>query len=109
MEAAIRQHQDWLASQPTGRGTGDYYSYCEEGSSGMMVWIDLDPADCYGWFYEYLDGNRIAKVNTVKLKAEQSPGVDLTVIKEWCDNNGFWCTIVSAAIPYVGKYLKRLI
>lgn len=30
-------------------------------------------------------------------------------LKEWCDNNGFYCDIAFSLVPYVGKYLKKLL
>lgn len=44
-DLAITQH---LESTPTPMATGQYYSYCEEGSSGLMVWTDNSPKYCYG-------------------------------------------------------------
>lgn len=111
VDSAILDFQSQLI---TTRATGQYYSYCEEGSSGMMVWTDNDPKYCYGWYYEYLDGNRISKVNMLRLKADNkhlNAGSSTTEVNlvDWCNNNGFYCGIVMSAIPYVGKYLKKLL
>lgn len=110
----VSAHQSTLRSTSiTPLGTADYYSYCEEGSSGLMVWTNNDPKYCYGWYYEYLNGSRISKVNMLRLKAKydslnpsSDPGPNLVT---WCNNNGFWCSVAFSAIPYVGRYLKRLV
>lgn len=108
IDAAIQADQSREVSV---LATGQYYSYCEEGSSGLMNWTNNQPKYCYGWYYEYLDGNRISKVNMLKLKAyDDSLNTASEVqLEQWCDNNGFYCSILFSAIPYVGKYLRKLI
>lgn len=108
IERAIAEHE---GSTPSPMATGQYYSYCEEGSSGLMPWTNNSPKYCYGWYYEYLDGKRISKVNMLKLKAfndSLNPGTEVD-LKKWCDNNGFYCGIAFSLVPYVGKYLKKLL
>lgn len=108
IERAISEHE---ASTPTPMATGQYYSFCEEGSSGLMPWTNNSPKYCYGWYYEYLNGKRISKVNMLKLKAfddSLNPGTAVD-LKKWCDNNGFYCGIAFSLVPYVGKYLKKLL
>lgn len=108
IERAITEYK---ASTPSPMATGQYYSFCEEGSSGLMPWTNNSPKYCYGWYYEYLDGKRISKVNMLKLKAfddSLNPGTAVD-LKEWCDNNGFYCGIAFSLVPYVGKYLKKLL
>jgi len=120
-DEAIQRHQSTTrgsapsTSPAAVAGTGDYYSYCEEGSSGMMVWTNNSPSYCYGWYYEYLDGQRVSKVNMLQLKANDPglSGQQEQRLIDWCNANGFYCNIVSALLPYgvgkVGKYLLRLV
>ncbi|GAA2026046.1 hypothetical protein WDZ16_01305 [Pseudokineococcus marinus] len=121
MTTAIEQHQRTTQAAPAAASpsaiaaTGDYYSYCEEGSSGMMVWTNNAPSNCYGWYYEYLDGQRVSKVNMLQLKANDPglSGQQEQRLIDWCNANGFYCNIASALIPFgagkVGKYLLKLV
>lgn len=89
--------------------TGDYYSYCQEGAGGMMVWTHNKPSNCYGWYYEYLDGYRVSKVNMLRLMADNGPGASLPDLNAWCDNNSFYCNIATGLITIgVGMYLGLL-
>lgn len=117
LERAIQGHDARTAprgDQPsvvTPLGTGQYVTYCEEGSSGLMPWTNNSPAYCYGTFYEYLDGARVAKVNMIQLKAYDdslNPAPEVA-LKEWCDNNGTYCAIAFALAGSVGKYLRALL
>ncbi|QTE30470.1 hypothetical protein [Pengzhenrongella sicca] len=97
------------ASPLVANGTGDYYSYCEEGSSGLMVWTNNSPSNCYGWFYEYLDGSRLSKVNMLQLKVAGQTGPNPADLVEWCDANGTACMVVVWIAGGVGNYLRALI
>lgn len=77
--------------------TGDYYFYCEEGSSGLMPWTEANADNCYGWFYRYLDGYRVDKVNMLKLKADNGPPFTAPDLNAWCSNNSFYCTVAVGA------------
>ncbi|WP_157544324.1 hypothetical protein [Jonesia quinghaiensis] len=55
IERAIAAHEESLSSQGYALngeigtfGPADYYSYCEEGRSGLMVWTNNSPSNCYG-------------------------------------------------------------
>jgi len=89
-------------------GTADYYSYCEEGTSGLMLWTNQRPSDCYGWYYEYLNGSRISKVNMLKLKAA-GPTWDPNNLVRWCDAHGTYCMVITSIAGGVGRYLLGLL
>lgn len=92
-------------------GTADYYSYCEEGTSGLMVWTNQHPTDCYGWYYEYLNGSRISKVNMLKLKATSGypSNVSENKLQLWCNANFNLCILAQLVAPVAGKYLWGLL
>ena len=90
-------------------GTADYYSYCEEGTSGLMVWTNNSPSDCYGWFYEYLNGSRVSKVNKLKLKAAAGTALNPYALVAWCDSHGTYCMVVQGIANGVGAYLVGLL
>jgi len=75
--------------------TGAYYYYCEEGASGLMLWTNNDPQNCLGWHYTYLDGRRLAKVNMLRLLAQNSAPFTTPDLNAWCDHNSFYCGIAT--------------
>lgn len=116
VEAAIRAYQgshSVAARASTApyviNGTADYYSYCEEGTSGLMVWTNNNPSDCYGWFYEYLNGSRVSKVNMLKLKAAAGTPLDPYALVEWCDSHGTYCNVVQWIGGGLAAYLIGLL
>ncbi|MBI9113801.1 hypothetical protein [Sanguibacter suaedae] len=113
IQQAIEEHEERFSARPGERfstlATGDYYSYCEEGSSGLMPWTNNSPSNCYGWYYEYLDGNRISKVNMIQLKVAGETGPNPADLIEWCNNNGFYCALAGAILSRGGSYLKGLL
>lgn len=123
LEQAIRDYEAQQvpkSAQPSDispLATGQYVTYCEEGSSGLMPWTNNSAVYCYGNYYEYLDGVRMSKVNMIRLKAfdESLNPAPEVALKEWCDNNGTYCFLATTALGYggkflqVGKYLKALL
>lgn len=116
VEAAIQAYQgshSGAAQASTGtyviNGTADYYSYCEEGTSGLMVWTNNSPSDCYGWYYEYLNGSRVSKVNMLKLKAAGGTAPNPYALVAWCDSHGTYCMVVSWIGQGLGAYLIGLL
>lgn len=109
IDQAIQDYQNNQLARPN--GTGDYYSYCEEGSSGLMVWTNNKAYNCYGWYYEYLNGSRISKVNMLELKAlnESINPASENQLKQWCDANGTYCMIAYSIATVVGRYLWGLL
>ena len=62
-----------------------------------MVWTNLDPKSCLGWYYEYVDGRRIAKVNMLRLLADNSAPFSVPDLNAWCSNNSFYCAVAVGA------------
>lgn len=116
VEQAILAYQRAESRSPQARtasplATPGYYSYCQEGSSGLMVWTNNKPYNCYGWYYEYQNGSRLSKINMLKLKAYSdsvNPALEWQ-LKQWCDSNGTYCTVATAIVSWVGKYLWTLL
>jgi hypothetical protein len=127
IDAAIQKHIESARSQrsvgkrSTGGSVGTlstggagYYSYCEEGSSGLMSWTTNSPSNCYGNYYEYKDGYRVSKVNMLRMKAfnDQQGGVFDARLETWCKANTFMCAVVASFLPAgtgkIGAYLGRI-
>lgn len=117
IDLAVRNYQKHqsatprLASPNAVNGTADYVKYCEEGTSGLMVWTYQKASNCYGWYYEYQNGVRLSKVNMLKLKATASDynPVFQQVLIDWCNANGFYCAVAFFVGDKLGAYLWGLL
>ena len=78
--------------------TGNYYSYCQEGTSGMLIWTGHPAESCPGWHYQYLDGRRLSKINMLRLLANNSYPYSVPDLNAWCSHNSFYCTVAVASI-----------